>query len=262
MKFVRFFHPSDASAPGEVYGILEEAGGCEQIRRIQGNPVSGYTLCRQVYRPEEVTLRAPVLPSKVIAVGVNYRAHAEEFRKAPPEEPLLFLKPPSAIIGPEEAIRYPQESSRVDLEAELAVVIKNTVRRITPEAAREAVLGFTCFNDVTARDLQKRDGQWSRAKGFDTFAPIGPCITTGISPENLQIQSRLNGKLMQSARTSEMIFDVYTLVSFISQVMTLLPGDVIATGTPAGVAPLQDGDVVEVSIEGIGTLKNIVSCYP
>jgi 2-keto-4-pentenoate hydratase/2-oxohepta-3-ene-1,7-dioic acid hydratase in catechol pathway len=240
------------------YGILESTPGGEQVRLIQGGPLTEYTPCPEVYRIEDVTLLAPALPSKIVAIGVNYRAHAEEFKKSPPKEPLLFLKPPTAMIGPGEAIQHPSQAGQVDLEAELAVVIKHKAKGVSPQEAREAILGYTCFNDVTARDLQRRDGQWTRAKGFDTFAPMGPCIVTDLDPADLAIQSTLNGKIMQSARTSQMIFDVYTLVSFISQVMTLLPGDVVATGTPAGVGPMQRGDVVEISIEGIGSLQNQV----
>jgi 2-keto-4-pentenoate hydratase/2-oxohepta-3-ene-1,7-dioic acid hydratase in catechol pathway len=258
LKFVRFIKSPPQADQTAQYGILDSIPGSEQIRLIQGTPLTEYTIRPENFRMEEVTLLAPVVPSKIVAVGVNYHTHAEEFKKSPPKEPLLFLKPPTAVIGPGDFIEYPPQSGRVDLEAELAVVIKHKVKRITLQDAKQAILGYTCFNDVTARDLQKSDGQWARAKGFDTFAPLGPWIVTDLDPTDLGIQSALNGKIMQSARTSHMIFDVYTLVSFISQVMTLLPGDVISTGTPAGVGPMQRGDVVEISIEGIGTLQNKV----
>jgi len=257
LKFVRFINPRNLDPNGQ-FGILENAPGGEQIRPIQGSPLTEYTVGSEAFRLEEVTLLAPVHPSKIVGVGVNYRAHAEEFKKTPPAEPLLFLKPPTAVIGPGEEIRYPQGAGQVDFEAELAAIIKHKVKEVTAQEARQAILGYTCFNDVTARDLQRRDGQWTRAKGFDTFAPMGPSIVTDLDPTDLVIESRLNGKIMQSAKTSQMLFDVYILVGFISQVMTLLPGDVIATGTPAGVNPMHRGDVVEVYIEGIGRLKNKV----
>jgi 2-keto-4-pentenoate hydratase/2-oxohepta-3-ene-1,7-dioic acid hydratase in catechol pathway len=257
LKFVRFINPHQADHTAH-YGILEPTPEGEQIRPIQGSPLTEYAVRQETFRLQEVILLAPVLPSKIVAVGVNYRAHAAEFKKDPPKEPLLFLKPPTAVIGPGEEIQYPPQARRVDLEAELAVIVKHKIKRVAPQEAKQAILGYTCFNDVTARDLQKLDGQWTRAKGFDTFAPLGPCIVTDMDPTDLAIQSTLNGKVMQSAKTSQMLFDVYTLVSFISQVMTLLPGDIIATGTPAGVGPMQRGDVVEISIEGIGSLQNRV----
>ncbi len=257
MKFVRFVNPQQADHAAH-YGILESTPEGEQICPIQGSPLTEYAVRPETFRLQEVTLLAPMLPSKIVAVGVNYHAHADEFKKSPPKEPLLFLKPPTAVIGPGEDIQYPTQSRRVDLEAELAVIIKHKTKKINPHEAKQAILGYTCFNDVTARDLQKLDGQWTRAKGFDTFAPLGPCIVEDLDPTDLAIMSTLNGKVMQSAKTSQMLFDVYTLVSFISQVMTLLPGDVIATGTPAGVGPMQPGDVVEISIEGIGRLQNRV----
>lgn len=261
MKFVRFASPSPRGNPAhsvDQYGILEPTAAGDRIQPIRGNPFEEYTFETESFKLEEVLLLAPVLPSKIVAVGVNYLAHAEEFKKDPPKEPLIFLKPPTAVIGPGDPIEYPPEAGRVDLEAELAVIIKRKARRISAQEAKHTIMGYTCFNDVTARDLQKRDGQWTRAKGFDTFAPIGPWIVTNLDPTSLAIRSTLNGKVMQSANTSQMLFDVYTLVSFISQVMTLLPGDVVATGTPAGVGPMKRGDVVEVFIEGIGTLQNKV----
>ena len=206
----------------------------------------------------EVKLLAPSVPSKIVALGLNYRDHAKELGLPIPEEPLLFLKPPSAVIGPEEKIILPPESKRVDYEAELAVVIRKRARRIAPQRAFDYILGYTCFNDVTARDLQKKDGQWTRAKSFDTFAPFGPWIETDLDPSNLKVRSYLNGFLRQDSSTSELIFPVPEIVSFVSQVMTLEPGDVIATGTPPGIGPLSSGDLIEVEIEGIGRLKNYV----
>jgi 2-keto-4-pentenoate hydratase/2-oxohepta-3-ene-1,7-dioic acid hydratase in catechol pathway len=261
LKFVRYIglpREGDHSEKNAQYGILEPTPDGEKIRPIHGSPLTTYRLETARLRFEEVLLLAPVLPSKIVAIGVNYRAHAEEFKKPPPKEPLIFLKPPTAVIGPGADIRYPPEATRVDLEAELGVVIREKVKGISPQQARQAILGYTCFNDVTARDLQKRDGQWTRAKGFDTFAPTGPCIVTDLDPTDLAIESAINGTRKQCARTSEMIFDVFTLISYISQVMTLLPGDVIATGTPAGVSPIRRGDRVEIVIEGIGQLQNKV----
>jgi 2-keto-4-pentenoate hydratase/2-oxohepta-3-ene-1,7-dioic acid hydratase in catechol pathway len=210
----------------------------------------------RTYALQSVQLLAPCRPTKIVAVGVNYRAHAAELGKAVPAEPLLFLKPASAVVGPEEEIVLPRMSGLVHHEAELAAVLGRRCRRATPEEARGAVLGFTCFNDVTARDLQRKDGQFTRGKGFDTFAPVGPWIETAVDPSDLRILCRVNGQVRQDGRTSDMVFCVDTLISFISQVMTLEPGDVVTTGTPPGVGPLVSGDVVEVEIEGIGVLRN------
>jgi 2-keto-4-pentenoate hydratase/2-oxohepta-3-ene-1,7-dioic acid hydratase in catechol pathway len=207
---------------------------------------------------EDVTLLAPVVPSKIVAVGLNYRDHAEEVGLEMPDEPLIFLKPSTAVIGPNESIRYPRMSSRIDYEAELAVVLRKRTTGVSPGEAGEHILGYACFNDVTARDLQNKDRQWTRAKGFDTFAPLGPWIETDLDPGHLTVETRLNGELKQSSNTENLIFDCYELVSFISRVMTLMPGDVIATGTPSGIGPMSVGDRVDVVIEGIGTLTNSV----
>lgn len=206
----------------------------------------------------QVRLLAPVTPTKIVAVGRNYGEHAKEMGRELPAEPLLFLKPPSAMIGPGEQIIYPPQTSRLDYEGELAVVIGRVARKVSREKARGYVLGFSCMNDVTARDLQSRDGQFTRAKGFETFAPFGPAIATGIDPSNLELITRLNGEVRQHGRTSEMIFDCDYLVSYISHIMTLMPGDVISTGTPSGVGPMKVGDVVEVEIERIGCLRSSV----
>jgi len=249
VKFVRFHYNNKIS-----YGLLEN----ETIRIIEGNPFSGYKPTGKEIPMNSVRLLAPCEPSKIVAVGVNYLDHAAEFKKELPKEPLLFLKPSTAVLDPLEPIRLPSRSRRVDYEAELAVVIRKRTSNIAPEEAPEFILGYTCINDVTARDLQKEDGQWTRAKGFDTFAPLGPWIVTGINLDNLKIESYLNGERRQSASTAQLIFKVPALVSFISQVMTLLPGDVIATGTPAGVGPMKSGDRIEVVIDGIGRLANPV----
>ncbi len=191
-------------------------------------------------------------------MGLNYRDHAEELGFPIPDEPVIFLKPATTLIGPGDAIQYPPTSSRVDFEAELGIVIKERAKNITPGLARDYILGFTCANDVTARDLQKKDGQWTRAKSFDTFCPVGPWIETDLDPGDLLVESYLNSARKQSSRTSRFIFSVPQLVSFISTVMTLNPGDLIITGTPAGIGPMQPGDEIEVRIEGIGSLKNTV----
>jgi 2-keto-4-pentenoate hydratase/2-oxohepta-3-ene-1,7-dioic acid hydratase in catechol pathway len=204
----------------------------------------------------------PVTPSKIVCIGTNYRAHAVEMGKALPDEPLLFMKPPSALIGPGDAIVRPGGYQRVDFEGELAVVIGRRARRVTRERALEHVAGYTCLNDVTVRDLQKKDVQFTRAKGFDTFCPVGPRVAAGLDPSNLRIETRVNGVLRQSSTTADLIFDVPSLIAFISQVMTLEEGDLISTGTPSGVGNLAPGDVVEIEIEGIGVLSNPVSGEP
>jgi 2-keto-4-pentenoate hydratase/2-oxohepta-3-ene-1,7-dioic acid hydratase in catechol pathway len=197
-------------------------------------------------------------PTKVVLVGLNYRDHARELKMELPEEPILFLKPPTALIGPEEFIVYPAQSTQVDYEAELAVVMKETCRNVEPDAVMGYVEGFTCLNDVTARDLQRKDVQWTRAKSFDTFCPVGPRIVSTIDPNNVRIQSYLNGELRQDSTTANFIFTTEELVSFISEVMTLQKGDIIATGTPSGIGALQRGDTIEIVIEGVGTLRNYV----
>jgi 2-keto-4-pentenoate hydratase/2-oxohepta-3-ene-1,7-dioic acid hydratase in catechol pathway len=203
-----------------------------------------------------------LVPSKIIGIGLNYRAHALEMGKGLPEEPLMFLKPLSAVIAGGEAIERPAGYERVDYEAELGVVIGQHARRVSRERALEVVLGYCCVNDVSVRDLQKRDVQYTRAKGFDTFCPIGPRIVAGLDPSKLAITTRLNGVVKQSSSTSDLIFDVPTLIAFVTAHMTLEPGDVISTGTPSGVGNMMPGDVVEIEIEGIGILKNPVIARP
>jgi len=209
----------------------------------------------------DVKLLAPCQPSKIVAIGLNYRAHAQEFKESTlPKEPLLFLKPSTAVIGPEDTIVIPKTSlGRVDYECELAVVIGKTAKNVPEDQANEYIFGYTCANDVTERVYQKEDGQWTRAKGFDTFAPLGPWIVTDITSEDLKIETCVNNEVKQSSNTSDMIFGVPKLLSFISGVMTLLPGDVISTGTPGGIGRITPGDIVEVKIEKIGTLRNLVA---
>ena len=203
-------------------------------------------------------LLAPVTPSKIVCVGRNYRAHAAELGNDVPAEPLLFFKPPSSIIGPNDTIELPNESSHVDHEAELGVVIGSRCRNVSLDRALDHVFGYTCVNDVTARDLQKKDGQWARAKGFDTFCPTGPMLVTNTDPDTLGVRCRVGDVLRQQGHTRDMIFSVRRLIAYISGIMTLEPGDLIATGTPHGVGPLAHGDVVQVQIDEIGTLQNHV----
>jgi 2-keto-4-pentenoate hydratase/2-oxohepta-3-ene-1,7-dioic acid hydratase in catechol pathway len=203
-------------------------------------------------------LLAPADPAKILGIGLNYRAHAAELKKPLPIRPLLFLKPPTSIVGPDEPILLPSESAQVDHEAELALVISRRARKVTPAQARDCILGYTCFNDVTARDIQRAEVQYTRAKGFDTFAPVGPVIETEIDPRKVLVKALVNGGVRQLGNSSDMIFDVFELVAFASRGMTLLPGDVLTTGTPPGVGPLASGDMVEVEIQGIGVLRNPV----
>jgi 2-keto-4-pentenoate hydratase/2-oxohepta-3-ene-1,7-dioic acid hydratase in catechol pathway len=248
MKIYRFSHQDRI-----LYGVLKE----EMLYPLSGSIFKKLAMNKSGIPIGSVTLLPPVVPTKIVAVGVNYRHHASEMGRPLPPEPLLFLKPPSALIGPLDKIVYPPMATRVDYEGELAVVIKKEARRLGGQTdATEYVLGYSCFNDVTARDLQAKDVQFTRAKSFDTFAALGPCIATGLDPSGLRIKTFLNGKLKQSASTRDMIFPVPELIRFISNVMTLYPGDVIATGTPAGVGSMVPGDRVDVQVEGIGTLSN------
>ena len=243
-----------------AFGKIDEAPEGTFITAIDGHPFGPFELSRARFPLSEVKLLAPVLPSKVVAIGKNYADHVREMGGAePPAEPIIFMKPSTSVIGPDDPIVLPALSAEVHHEAELAVVIGRLVKEVPVERALDAVLGFTCANDVTARDLQRTDGQWGRAKGFDTFCPLGPWIVTDVEPDDLAISCRVNGEVRQNGRTSDLVRGVEELVSWISNVMTLLPGDVILTGTPAGVGPLADGDSVSVSISSIGTLTNRVT---
>lgn len=241
---------------GPRYGLLQ---GCDAVRLITGDPFGGFTKTARTLPLSGLKLLAPVEPGKIVAVGKNYAGHIAEFDAKPSETPILFLKPPSAVIGPGDAIVCPGWAGRVDYEGELAFVIKKKASRVKPSEAGEYILGYTCLNDVTARDIQAKDGQWVRAKGFDTFAPIGPCITGEVDPSALALTTRLNGRTVQSSSTAKLIWPVAELLAFITHCMTLLPGDVVATGTPEGIGPMRPGDTVEVEIEGIGVLKNPVA---
>ena len=239
---------------GSARYALERAG---EWHELEGDPFGAYRAGPRIER-EAARALAPVQPSKIVAVGLNYRDHAREMGKPLPDEPLIFLKPPSAVIGPGAAIVVPPGAGRVDYEAELGIVIGRTARRDPAARAGEHVLGLTCLNDVTARELQARDVQYTRAKGFDTFAPIGPAVAVGLDGRALDVESYVNGERRQASNTRELIFPLDRLVEFVSGVMTLEPGDVIATGTPSGVGPLAPGDRVTVRIEGIGELTNQV----
>ncbi len=249
---------------GVVEGEPEAGPEGLTIAEISGHPFGQITFSGARWALSDVRLLSPILPSKVVCVGRNYAEHAAEHGSEVPSEPLLFLKPSTSVIGPRDAIRLPEFSKQVEHEAELAVVIGAPgARRADRAAAQRAIFGYTCANDVTARDLQRSDSQWTRAKGFDSFCPIGPWISTGLDVSDLEIRCEVGPdpeemEVRQLGRTRDMVFDVPALVSYISHVMTLLPGDVVLTGTPAGVSPLVDGDTVTVRIEGIGDLTNPV----
>jgi 2-keto-4-pentenoate hydratase/2-oxohepta-3-ene-1,7-dioic acid hydratase in catechol pathway len=252
-----------ASPQGMSFGVLDGDG---QVAQIEGHPFGRISFTGQRFPQADVRLLSPILPSKVVCVGKNYAAHIAEMDAGDaPAEPLLFLKPSTAVIGPGDAIRIPPGSTNVHHEAELAVVIgARGARHVTPEQAPASVFGYTIGNDVTERDMQKNDGQWTRAKGFDSFCPLGPWIETdldalGLEPADLEVTCTVDGEPRQQGRTSQLIFPIPTLISYISQVMTLLPGDVVLTGTPSGVGPIRPGQKVDVTIEGLGTLSNTVA---
>jgi 2-keto-4-pentenoate hydratase/2-oxohepta-3-ene-1,7-dioic acid hydratase in catechol pathway len=250
MKITRFVYQNQVH-----YGTLEG----EMVQMLAAPPYDGLKKTEQYIPVAAVRFLAPCEPTKIIALGLNYRDHAEEMRMALPQEPLIFMKPSTSVIGPEEAIIYPPQSRRVDYEAELAVVIGRRADKVSEVEASDYILGYTCCNDVTARDLQKKDGQFTRSKSFNTFAPLGPWVETALAnPGDVTVEAYVNGQRRQQSHTGNLVFGVATLVSFISHIMTLLPGDVIATGTPSGVGPLQPGDVVEIRLGGIGSLRNPV----
>ena len=249
MIFCRFEYGAESK-----YGIVE----AHEVVEISTDPFSPFETVGEPIPSHSVKLLSPVTPTKIIAVGLNYKKHVAEMQHDLPTEPLFFLKPPSAVIGSMENIVHPAISQRMDFEGELAVVIKKKARNVKAEDAASYILGYTCFNDVTARDLQKKDGQWSRAKGFDTFAPIGPWIVSDLDVSDVAIETYLDGELKQRGRTSQMIFSIPELIAHISRSMTLEPGDVISTGTPEGVGPMKPGSMVDVRIEGVGVLRNFV----
>ena len=249
MKFVRFRKDDCCS-----YGLLEG----DLVKKIEGDIFGDFKITECCYDIADVEILIPCQPSKIVCVGLNYRAHAQEVNLALPEEPVIFLKPPSAALPHKGTIVRPAMSGRVDYEGEVGIVIGKMAKNVKPEEAYSYIFGATCFNDVTARDLQSKDGQWTRAKSFDTFAPFGPCIATGLNYDNLSIELLLNGEVKQKSNTSDLIFNISQIVSFISQVMVLMPGDVIATGTPSGIGPMNSGDTVQVKVEGVGVLENYV----
>jgi 2-keto-4-pentenoate hydratase/2-oxohepta-3-ene-1,7-dioic acid hydratase in catechol pathway len=250
MRFIRYTTGNEAPCYGWVYD--------DRVGPVEGVPYGEFRRLEAEIPLHMVRLLAPVQPGKIICVGRNYAEHAKEQNVEVPEIPLLFMKPPSSVIGPGESIVLPPQSRQVEHEGELAVIIGRTGRWISTENALSYVFGYTVANDVTARDLQRRDGQWTRGKGFDTFCPLGPWIETDLNPADVLVKTRVNGEMRQMASTREMMFSVEHLIAFISSVMTLNPGDLILTGTPAGIGPLLHGDVVEVTVEGIGSLSNPV----
>ncbi len=259
MKIVRFQYEHSIS-----YGVLQN----DLIEVYTGAPFPQPGRQDNIFEPagrqvslKDVQLISPCPASKVVCLGLNYRPHADELNIKLPGLPLLFLKPSTAIIGPGGNIVLPPLPERIDYEGELGIVIGKTAKNISEQDYAGCILGYTCFNDVTDRVAQVKDGQWTRAKGYDTFAPIGPCIETAVSPFNLKLETHVNGERKQSGNTCDLIFGIPRLINFISSIMTLLPGDVIATGTPDGIGPLKAGDVVEITIEGIGSLKNPVLAF-
>ncbi len=259
MRIIRFSAPEKLGAGTDpLFGVLNDQ---DAILVLRGDPIySGIVPAEKSLKLSDVKLLAPVIPrSKVVCIGKNYADHAAEMDSEVPSEPIIFIKPNTSVIGPNEVIIWPRMSERVDYEAELAIVIGRICKEVPALKAKDVIYGYTLANDVTARDLQKKDGQWSRAKGFDTFCPLGPWIETEFNPGDQKITSTLNGEVKQSSMLSEMIFKVPEIVEFVTNVMTLLPGDVILTGTPAGIGPMPSGASITVAIEGLGALTNKVS---
>ena len=256
MKIIQFLKDNH-----EKTGLLEDDHiielSCPTVEAINSKNIEEFQKDTN-YKVEKVKVLPPVLPSKIVCIGLNYRDHADELNMELPEEPIIFMKPPTSVSGHLDNVIYPPSSSQVDFEGELGIVLSKEARSVKAEDAADYIGGYTALNDVTARDLQRKDGQWTRAKSFDTFCPIGPCIETDLDPMNQNISLKLNGEFKQKSNTKNMIFNVYKLVEFISNIMTLKPGDVIATGTPPGVGPMNVGDTVEVEVDGIGVLKNFV----
>lgn len=252
MKYVMFMADDEEIRSGIISGeTIEET---ENIFDNEGEIIkTGNT-----FELRSVILLCPTYPTKALCVGLNYKDHIEEMKLVTPTSPVIFMKPSTAALDPEGEIIRPEMSSRVDYEAELAVVIKKECRNVSEAEAKDYILGYTCANDVTARDLQDKNGQWAVCKGFDTFMPLGPYISDEVDPTNLKIESRLNGKVMQKSNTKNLLFTCDYLVSYLSKVMTLLPGDVILTGTPSGIHGMEAGDVIEIEIEGLGILRNTV----
>ena len=249
MKLIRFTYKNK-----EYYGIPDK----DTVELCSGSIAEGFAQTGEKANMNEIKILAPVMPSKAVCVGRNYRAHVMETGSDIPEEPMIFIKPTTTIIANGESIVYPPISKSVDYEGELAIIIGATAKNVPADKVYDYIFGYTCANDVTARDLQRKDGQWTRGKGFDTFMPLGPCIETDIDPTHLPIRTLHNGKVVQESNTELFIFDIPRMISFITEVMTLLPGDVVLTGTPSGIGPMQPGDSVVVEIDGIGRLENTV----
>lgn len=264
MRIIRFTPPESLGIGSDPhYGVVNES---DEILVLRGDPLFNGILPLELPagvlapRLSEVKVLAPVLPrSKVVCVGKNYADHAAEMNSQVPDEPIIFLKPNTSVVGPEDLIRWPKQATAVDYEGELAIVIGRICKDVPAEKWRDVVFGFTIANDVTARNLQKKDGQWTRAKGFDTFCPLGPWIETEFEPQQQRLQTVVNGEVRQSEPISSMIFKIPEIIEFITSVMTLLPGDVILTGTPAGIGAAGAGAEIAISIEGLGTLRNTVS---
>jgi len=253
MRIVRF------QAGGEArYGVVED----DIVREIAGDVFGRFRGTRKKHPLKRIRFLPPTEPTKIVGVGLNYRDHVAELGFEPRDEPVICIKPGTAVLPHGGKILYPKVSNRVDYEAELAIVIGRYAKDVPTKKAVRVILGYTCFNDVTARDLQRKDGQWTRAKSFDTFAPVGPWIETALDPQNVPIRAYLNGEIRQSSNTAHCIFDVPTMVSFITGVMPLFPGDIISTGTPSGVGPMKPGDTIEIEIGGIGRLRNTVIRQP
>ncbi|GLZ35467.1 2-hydroxyhepta-2,4-diene-1,7-dioate isomerase [Lentzea sp. NBRC 105346] len=250
MRIARIAHPE---------GVAFVAVHGEEAAEIAEHPFGSPTFTGRKWPLADVRLLAPILPTKILGIGRNYADHAKELGNEVPENPLMFFKPNTSVIGPNAEIKLPAVSERVDFEGELAVVIGQPCREVTPARARDVIMGYTIANDVTARDLQKSDGQWTRAKGFDTFCPLGPWIETEFDPSDVRVTTTLDGAVLQDGRTSSMVHDIPSLIAYVSSVMTLLPGDVILTGTPAGVGPMRAGQTVSVTVDGLGTLTNPVA---
>lgn len=251
IKFVKY----KTQDGNEHFGLLNKE---ENFIEIVGDVFTSYKVTDKIVNPAEVKIIPPVLPSKIVAVGLNYKDHAKELGMKLPDEPIIFIKTSNTVIGHLDNIIYPEMSNQVDYEAELAIIIKNTIKNLDEDLVDANILGYTCLNDITARDLQKKDGQWTRAKCFDTFAPIGPYFTKDINPDKTGIKLYLNEEIKQNSNTSNFIFKTKKIVSFVSKIMTLNRGDIITTGTPAGIGTLKKGDKVEVEIENIGKLTNFV----
>ena len=259
MRIVRFSAPVELGVGADpLFGVLNDQ---DSILVLRGDPIySGIVPQDKTLKLSDVKLLAPVIPrSRVVCIGKNYADHAAEMDSVVPTEPIIFIKPNTSVIGPNETIVWPSMSERVDHEVELAIVIGRICKEVPAAKANDVIYGYTIANDVTARDLQKKDGQWSRAKGFDTFCPLGPWIETEFIPKDQKITATLNGEVKQSSVLSEMIFKIPQIIEFVTNVMTLLPGDVILTGTPAGIGPMPAGASISVAIEGLGTLTNKVS---